>query len=301
MMKAMILAAGLGTRLRPLTDKKPKALMPVVNKPIIGRTLEYLKKYGINQIVVNTHHHYKQIVDYLNCGKPFGLEIDVRVEPQILGTGGGIKNTSDFWDNDPFLVINSDILTNIDLRPPYEQHRKSGALATLILHDYQPFNQIQVDNTQNLMDIALKSRPGRLAFTGIHIIEPELLASIPEGKYSDIIDCYRKLIQSNKPIKAYRSVGHYWRDIGTVNNYILANRELLGEGSVSIGTDCLIDPTVKFHEWAVVGEKSRVKVGVEIKRSILWESVCLEKDIKVTDSIVTSFARVQKDLRKAIY
>ena len=112
-MKAMILAAGLGTRLHLLTEKRPKALMPVVNIPIICRIIEHLKGHGISRIVVNAHHHYRQLIDYLDGGRPFGLEIDVRVEPELLGTGGGIKNTSDFWDNDPFFIINGDILTDI--------------------------------------------------------------------------------------------------------------------------------------------------------------------------------------------
>ncbi|MDY7038929.1 MAG: nucleotidyltransferase family protein, partial [Thermodesulfobacteriota bacterium] len=190
-MRAMILAAGLGTRLRPLTDNRPKALIPVTNKPIITRAVEYLKKHGISRIVVNAHHHHEQIVDYLDGGRPFGLDIDVRVEPKILGTGGGIKNVSDFWGDEPFIVINSDILTNIDLSPAYEHHLTSGSLATLILHDREPFNQIRTDNNQNITDIAKKNIPGRLAFTGIHIMDPGLLSHIPEGKFFDIIDCYR--------------------------------------------------------------------------------------------------------------
>ena len=300
-MRAMILAAGLGTRLRPLTDNRPKALIPVANKPIIGRAVEYLKTHGISRIVVNAHHHHEQIVDYLDGGRPFGLEIDVRVEPIILGTGGGIKNTSDFWDDEPFIVINSDILTNIDLSPAYEQHLTSGSLATLILHDREPFNQIQADNNQNITDIAKKNIPGRLAFTGIQIMDPGLLSHIPEGKFFDIIDCYRQLILYGKPINTYISQGHYWHDIGTMNSYVLANRELLEEKAFSIGADCHIDRSVRFHEWAVVGEKAHVEKNVEIKRSILWENVRVKKGTKVIDSIVTSFKEVDRDLIKEIY
>ncbi|MFH1349375.1 MAG: NDP-sugar synthase [Pseudomonadota bacterium] len=300
-MKAMILAAGLGTRLRPLTEGRPKALIPVVNRPIISIIIEYLKKHGINQMVVNTHHHQQQIVDYLDCGTPFGIEIDVRVEPEILGTGGGIKNTLDFWDTEPFIVVNSDILTNIDIGPACEQHRNSGALATLILHDYGPFNQIQIDHRQNLIDIASKSEPGRLAFTGIHIIDPELLSHIPEKRFSDIIDCYRKLIQSRGVIRAYLSKGHYWRDIGTVSDYVEANRDLLEKEPYAIGTDCHIDPSVNLDEWAVVGERCHLEKDAEIKRSILWEGVRIKKGIRVIDGIVTSFAEVNRDVTGEIY
>ena len=299
-MKAMILAAGLGTRLRPLTDKKPKALIPVVNQPVIYRIIEYLKAYGIDRIMVNAHHHSQQVLDYLNGGSPFGLEIDVRVEPEILGTGGGIKNTSDFWGDEPFIVINSDILTNVNLERAYEHHRKSGNLATLILHDCEPFNQILSDANQKVTDIAPKSGSGRLAFTGIHIIEPELLPYIPERKYSDIIDCYRQLIRSGKSINACISTGHYWHDIGTVSSYVRANRELLEE-SFSVGPECHMDSSVKLKEWAIVGGKNHLEENVEIRRSILWEEVSIKRGIKVTDSIVTSFREIERDMTGKIF
>ena len=295
-MKAMILAAGFGTRLRPLTDVKPKALIPVVNKPIIHRVIEYLTMFDVSQIVVNTHHHFQKILDYLDKGRPFGLEIDVRVEPGILGTGGGIKNTSDFWDSDPFIVINGDILTSIDLAPACERHRKSGALVTLVLHDCGPFNQLLIDKNLNIIDIAHKSGPDRLAFTGIHIMDPALLAYIPEGKFSNIIDCYRQLIQSGNSIRAYLAEGHYWYDIGTVSGYIMANKALLDEKSFSIGFECHIDPSVTLGEWAVLGEKTCLEKGVEVRRSILWNNVRVKEGTKIIDSIVTSSKEVDRDL-----
>ena len=300
-MKAMILAAGPGTRLRPLTNNKPKALMPVVNKPIIGRIIEYLKEYGIKAFVVNAHHHCRQVIEYLDDGRPFGLEIDVRVEPEILGTGGGIKNAEDFWDNEPFIVMNGDILTDIDLSGAYETHRKSGELVTLILHDCKPYNQIQIENEGNITDIAPNTTPGRLAFTGIHIMDPELLSYIPKGVFSDIIDCYRGLIHSGKKIRSYITKGHYWRDVGTVSNYMQVNRELLDEESFSVGPGCRIDPSVKLEEWVVVGEKTSVEKNVEIRRSILWDEVKVRKGIKIIDSIVTSSREVERDLIGEIY
>jgi len=300
-MKAMILAAGLGTRLRPLTANRPKALIPVANKPIIGRTIDYLKGHGVKKLVVNAHHHYQQIVDYLDGGKAFGLMIDVRVEPEILGTGGGIKNTADFWDDEPFIVINSDILTNINLEHAYAYHRKSGSLITLILHDCEPFNQIDVDSNGNITHISQKIGKGRLAFTGIHIMEPEILSHIPDGRFSDIIDCYLKLIQSGRSIRAYMSEGHYWRDIGSVNSYIKANRDLLDDKPFLIGHGCHTESSVKLQQWAVVGEKTHMEKDVEIKRSILWDNVRVREGSRIIDSIVTSFREVDRDLIGEIY
>lgn len=300
-MKAMILAAGLGTRLRPLTDKKPKVLIPVVNRAVIARVINYLKRHGINPVVVNAYHHHQQILDYLNGGRPFGLEIDVRVETPILGTAGGIKNTDDFWDDAPFIVINGDILTDINLDHLCQKHMESGGLATLALHDREPYNQIQIRDDGIITDIASDNLPGRLAFTGIHVMEPEILAHIPEGEFSDITDIYRQLINSGELIGSYRVTGHYWADIGTIDNYRNANRELLYDEPFAIGDHCQIDPSAKLEEWAVVGDEGHLDKDVEIKRSILWEGVKVKKGIKVIDSIVTNSREIDRNLIGEIY
>ena len=296
-MKAMILAAGLGTRLRPLSLVRPKALVPVGNMPVIDRAIGYLRRHNISEIVVNAHHHHWQIVKHLNSGRPFGLDIQVRVEPEILGTGGGIKNTADFWDTDAFIVINSDILTNINIVEAYEVHRRSGCLVTLILHDQPPFNQVQIDSRMNILNFSEDNHPGRLAFTGIHIINPEILNYIPEGVFSNIIDCYRTLIQKDKPIKAHVSEGHKWRDIGTVESYVLANKEALQRNNpFLLAPSTRIHRSTKLNDWTIIGDKSCLEQGAEITRSILWEKVTIRKGIRVIDSIVTSSREVTQDM-----
>jgi mannose-1-phosphate guanylyltransferase len=295
-MKAMILAAGYGTRLRPLTDKMPKVLMPVANKPIIARVIEHLKAHGVSGIVVNAHHLHEQLTTYLDSGRPFGLNIEVRVEPEILGTGGGIKNTERFWDHEPFVVINGDILTDIDLTHAYEEHRRSGALVTLVLHDCEPFNQIRVDTLGNVTDIARKSSPGRLAFTGIHVINPELLSFIPPGVFSDVIACYQELIEGGKKrINAVVAKGRYWRDMGTIKSYIEANRELAHHRFV-IGSGCQIAPSTALQDWAVIGDRCRLDKGVVLQRSILWEDVKIKPGLRIVDSIITSSNEVHEDV-----
>jgi mannose-1-phosphate guanylyltransferase len=300
-MKAMILAAGLGTRLRPLTLNTPKALMPVGNVPIIDRIIEYLKTFGIRELVVNAHHHHEQIVEHLNGGRPFNINIDVRVEPDILGTGGGIKNTEDFWDNAPFIVMNGDILTNINLRKAYEAHKHSESLATLVLHDQPPFNQIKIDDQKNITHIAEENLADRLAFTGIHIIDPKLMAHIPEGIFSNIIHCYRELIRTGKPPKAYISRGYEWRDMGTIESYVHANKEALHGKSFLCSPDCRIDSSAVLKDWAVIGSETVLEQGVEVRRSIIWEKVKVKKGVKVIDSIVTSFKYVEHDLIDGIF
>lgn len=295
-MKAMILAAGLGTRLMPLTLETPKPLVPIGNRPIIDRVIEYLHGQGIRKIVVNAHHHHKQVVEHLDEGRPFGIDIEVRVEPEILGTGGGIRNTEDFWDTNPFVVINGDILTDVGLNKAFEEHRRHRNLVTLVLHDYEPFNQIQIDNHLNIIDIASDNRDGRLAFTGIHIIEPEVLNYIPQGVFSNIIDCYCDMIRSGKPVGAYLPSGHYWRDVGTISSYVLANKESLHGEPFFIAPSCRIDNSAKLDEWAIIGENSLLEKEVEITRSILWKDVKVRKGVKVIDTIVTSFKDIKNDV-----
>jgi mannose-1-phosphate guanylyltransferase len=297
-MKAIILAAGLGTRLKALTTKKPKALMPIVNRPVIARNIDYLKSYGVNHIAVNAHHHHGQILSYLDRGRPFGIEIDVRVEEELLGIGGAIKNFSDFWGNDPFIVVNGDILCDIPLNKAYKYHLDSGNLATLILHDYEAFNQVMIDASCRVVDIARQKSIGRLAFTGIHILSAEILSHIPGPGYSDIIECYRRLIQSGAPIGAYVSENHYWRDIGNPESYFAANREILylNDKYFETGSDSLIDPSVEFKGWATVGERAVLETGVQIEDSILWNDVTVKKGRRVVNSIITSAQEINRDI-----
>jgi NDP-sugar pyrophosphorylase family protein len=279
---------------------KPKALMPVANKPILARNIEYLISHGITEIIVNAHHHHQQIVDYLREGSSIGLNIEVIVEQEILGTGGGIKNAEDFWNKEPFLVINSDILTDINLASVYQLHQTSGVLVTLVLHDCEPYNQVQVDEQWTITDIAKANMPGRYAFTGIHVIHPEVLSHIPPGIFSDIIECYRDLIRQRKPIRACVVQGHYWRDIGSIQNYLEANRELAGNSFV-IGPGCSVDSSVKLMDWGVIGENCHLGKNVVLQRSVLWDGVTVKEGTKVVDAVVTPGRIVDRDIHGEVF
>ena len=297
----MILAAGLGTRLSPLTSNRPKALVPVGNRPVIEKVIEYLKTQGVTEIVVNAHHHHKKIVKHMDAIGHLGVKTEVRVESKLLGTGGGLKNTEDFWDKGAFFVINADILSDINLAEAYGAHKRDCNLATLILHDHEPFNQVRIDDRLNITDIAKENQTGRLAFTGIHIIEPELLSHIEKGVYSNIIDCYRKLIKAGEPIRGYISEGHCWRDVGSIESYILANKEALGGKSFLLDPSCHIEASSRMMDWVVIGAKGIIEHGVEIRRSILWENVKIKEGVKVIDSIVKDSREVRSDLFKGIF
>lgn len=295
-MKGMILAAGFGMRLEPLTSYLPKPLVPVGNRAVIDRTIHYLKANNIQKIVVNAHHHAEKLKAHLDREDPYSLKVQVRVEPEILGTGGGIRNTLDFWDDNPFVVINGDILTDIDLTRAYEAHVASGSRVTLILHDHAPFNQVRVDKAMNIREISVGPGPGKLAFTGIHIIDPAVLCRIPGGVFFDILECYHSLINEGGRIKGYLSAGHYWRDMGSFNHYLLANREAAGPERFLVGTGCRVSSTAELRDWAVIGDGSVLGERAEVARSVLWRGVRVHPGVRVVDSVVTSQKEVRKDV-----
>jgi NDP-sugar pyrophosphorylase family protein len=247
-MKAMILAAGLGTRLLPLTKKKPKPLFPILGHPLIDILIRRLKQAGCKAVIINIHHLAREIDNYVK-GQDYGIPVYTQYEPTILGTGGGIKNMEDFWDERPFMVVNGDIFSNIDLAEVYEFHLSHEHPVTLALHDCPPFNHVWVDPGDHIVGFgqlepcppsraklaqsaqARGHRPGttvrQLAFTGIQCLDPQVLDFIPERTHYSIIDAYREIIRSGRTLKGYIARNHYWHDIGTMAGYQGAAREAL--------------------------------------------------------------------------
>jgi len=330
-MEAMILAAGEGTRLRPLTHKRPKPLIPVLNTPLLEITLSYLKNFSFKRILINSHHLADQITDFIaGQKKRGGLELEVQFEPEILGTGGGMARSRDFWHSRTFLVINGDILTDINLTKVIEFHLSHGGPVTLVIHDYPAFNQITVD-AQGRIE-RFRTEPGKgLAFTGIHILNQEIFQYLPLSGSFDIVPVYQQMIEEGQPVWAFISQGHYWRDIGTPTSYLKIHEELLNKefastptpslpplwGRVSEGGEInkrslangrrvLIHPEaevedgVKFAGWAVIGKGCRLKKGCRIADSILWEQVVLEEGVSVANSIVGEGVRVDHDLMNQV-
>jgi mannose-1-phosphate guanylyltransferase len=300
-MKAMILAAGEGTRLKPLTEICPKALVPVANKPVLERLIAFLVNHGVKEIIVNAHHHYQKVVDYLKGDNEFGAPVEVRVEKKILGTGGGIKNTQNFWDQAPFIVINGDILTDIDLQKAYDYHLKQGNLVTLVLHDFPVHNKIMVDDDMNILAIERGTNvSGALAFAGIQVMDPAVLELMPEDTNYSIIRCYKKLIKEARPIRGYRVTGHSWIDIGTISDYLRANHHLVSDHKIAVDSECHIDPDATLAEWAVLGKRCAVEKGALVERSVLWSDVIVREGVRVVDSVVASGIVVETDLIGAV-
>ncbi|MCP4344560.1 MAG: phosphotransferase [Desulfobacterales bacterium] len=219
-MKAMILAAGFGTRLLPYTEDTPKPLFTIAGRPLLDIIIRSLQSAGCEAVIINTHH-LPQKIDSFIAGQKYLFPVSTRYEPEILGTGGAIKNASDFWDDRPFMVINSDIVTNIDLGKVYEYHLNHNFPATLVLHDDPDFNTVTADKDSFITGFNPQPTTGNhsLTFTGIQVINPEVISYIPENVFSSSIDAYTKLMAEGKKIKAFISKQYNWKDIGTPERY----------------------------------------------------------------------------------
>ena len=226
-MKALILAAGFGTRLLPYTQKLPKPLFSINGQPLLDIIIKQLINAGCKEILVNSHHLGHMILDFLNQ-QNYPILVGARHEAEILGTGGAIKNLADFWDKQPFMVINSDILTSIDLAGIYAFHQSHEYPVTMVLHDYKKFNTVTVDSMDFITEFnsdKIKNQTNynqQLAFTGIHVIDPSVLDLIPPKRFCSIIDVYREMIIKGLKIKAVTVLNHYWKDIGSLSDYVAA-------------------------------------------------------------------------------
>ncbi|MBC2710607.1 MAG: NTP transferase domain-containing protein [Desulfosarcina sp.] len=223
-MKALILAAGFGTRLAPHTRTIPKALFPVAGIPVLERMITNLKQAGCTGLAVNAHHLAHRIQSYL-AENDFGLPVTLSHEPEILGTGGAIRHLADYWDDGPLMVVNADIVTDINLAKVYRRHRMHGAQVTLVMHDRAPFNQVWVDDQDRIAGFERFSNPAdhgrhrKMAFTGIHVMDAGILRRIPGNGFSDIIFVYRQMLDEGVPIHAHVVQNHYWQDMGSPDRY----------------------------------------------------------------------------------
>jgi mannose-1-phosphate guanylyltransferase len=243
-MKAMVLAAGLGTRLRPLTDTRPKALVEINGRTLLEITLIRLRDFGIRDVIINAHHFADMIVDYLETKKNFGMRIEISREDTLLDTGGGLKKAA--WvfledgSDEPFLLHNVDVISTIDFAHMLQAHHRTESLATLSVQQRESSRYLLFGDDNQLCgrrivnkdgskkeEIARPVRsPAALAFSGIHIISPRLLKMMAEDGVFSIITTYLRLAAEGEKITAFRADDYSWRDLGRVEDLQKAEREL---------------------------------------------------------------------------
>lgn len=331
-MKAFVMAAGAGTRLRPLTYAIPKPMVPVVNKPVIEHTLENLKRHGIYQVVLNLHHYPEMIKDYFGKGEDNDLRIRYSLEKKLMGTAGGVKKMEKFFDS-TFVVMSGDGLTDIDLTKAIKFHKQKKALGTMVLKavDTKFEYGVTLINTRGRIKKFIEKPRWSDVFantvnTGIYIFEPEIFSYMPENEFYDFgLQLWPQLLKDKKPIFGY-VMEEYWTDVGNLTEYRHGVRDALdgkvriripGEqikpgvwvgrntridpsatlvGPCVIGERCVIGKNATIDEYTTLADRCTVCQGARIKNSILWGNVEVAKNVHLDNCIIGFGAKVSKDI-----
>ena len=331
-MKAMVMSAGIGTRLRPLTYDIPKPMFPIVNKPVLEHVLELLRKHNIREVVVNLHAHRAMIRNYFGDGSRLGMKIKYSEEKKLMGTAGGVKEVENFFD-DTFLVMSGDGLTNINLTNLIRFHRRRRSFGTMVLK--------RID-TRFEYGITLTKRGGKIrefvekpawssvfsnkVNTGIYIFEPEVFHYIPKAKFYDFArDVWPKLLKRKERIFGYETE-EYWCDIGNLFEYRRGQNDALegkieldipGErrgkniwvgngtqiapggkikGPCVIGENCKIRKSVFIDRFSTIGNDSIIGEGVRLRNCILWNGVHVRKNVELVNCIIGNNAEISTNI-----
>lgn len=297
-MKGFILAAGFGTRLWPLTEDRTKAAIPVLGRPLIEYSVNYLSSFSIRNLIINLHHQPDSIRNALGDGSRLGVTINYSFEETILGTSGALDVMRESLLDDDFVVINGKIVTDIDLHRVIEEHRGRNAIATLVLKAnslYEHFSIVEVDQHRRITRFAgfpdtaaigaqgssstgfvTRPDPAPLMFTGIQVLSPRIFDYVPRGCFShSTIHVYPQAIAAGETVAGYIADGE-WHEMSTLDRYLRANVRLAQKRGDSI----------------VVGDRSSIEDGACVEESVLWDGVRVERGACVRHSILADGVRV---------
>lgn len=333
-MKAVILAGGLGTRLRPLTCAVPKPLVPVVNKPLLEYTLQLLKKHGFDDILILLYYRGDSIRDFAGDGGRFGIRISYLENEEDLGTAGSVESARSCLEQ-PFLVISGDTISNFNLEKLADFHRDKKSLLTIVLtrvKDPLEFG-ITVNSKDGRIERFLEKPSPEKAFskvvnTGMYIIDPEVMDYIPHGQKFDFSkDLFPVLLEKELPLYGYTASG-YWKDVGTINEYLNVHNEILKgnadfalsvscsgttvrkkvcsgektticrdavfEGKVVIGSNCVIGSSARLRD-TVIGNNCIVEESASVSRSVIWDNVVIGKKAVLKEMVAGMHCRIGRE------
>lgn len=331
--KAMLLAAGAGTRLRPLTYETPKPMVPVVNRPVIHHVLDNLLKHGVQEVMVNLHAHPDQVRGYCGDGSRWSLKLQYSLEPKLLGTAGSIKKVEGFFKDGPFFVMSGDGLSDIDLTAMYAFHRKRGSVATMAVKRVDArfdYGVTLMDGGQRIKGFLEKPSWGDVfsnkVNTGIYLFEPEVLKLIPKGRPYDFgHELWPKLLKLKKPIYAYET-DSYWCDVGNLPEYRRCQIDCLDRKAkinipgvevrkgVWVQEGTLVDPRAKLippvvigkggrvaggavvGPYSVIGDRAQIGAGAELERCILFDNVTVGEGVRLTNCIIGPDGNVKEHI-----
>jgi NDP-sugar pyrophosphorylase family protein len=311
-MKAMILAAGFGTRLWPLTEDRTKPAIPFLNRPLITYAIEYLAQAGIHDIIINLHHQPDSITTPLGDGSQFGVTIQYSYEAEILGTSGAIDKVRDQLMDDDFIVINGKIVTNIDLQAAIREHRQRQAIATLVLKEnkaHERFSIVEIDERGYIANFAGFPKPAAneiamaegqnggtsvmqpelapLMFVGIQVLSPRIFEYVPRNCFShSVIDVYPKAMAAGEAVIAHLATGD-WYELSTVERYLESSIHFARKkGLANVqGADCAI-ATDAFVEDSILWKGVTVEPGARIRQSVLADGVRIPANMIIDHAVV---------------
>lgn len=302
----MILAGGLSTRLYPLTKQVPKPLVPVLGEPNAAHLLRYLKSYGFDEIAINVHYLPEQIMDNLGDGSRFGVRLEYLHEQTLLGSAGALEQMKPFFQNEEsFVVVGCDDLTDLPLDKLLEYHRRKKAIATIGLVERDEVDQYGVVVTGDTGKITgFQEKPAKgteksnLVNTGIYAFTPEIFDHIPPGVFYDFgKNVFPALQEAGLAFYGFDARGAYWCDIGTPNEYRRATNDVLNgvfhipgdtapASNVWIAASASVDPAAKITGPSVIGDAVVVEKDAVIERSILWQGARIGANAVLRDTIV---------------
>jgi NDP-sugar pyrophosphorylase family protein len=291
-MRAIVLSAGYGTRLWPLTEDRTKPAIPILGKPLAGYVAEYLAGYGIDEIVVNLHHRPESVREALGDGSRFGVKLHYVEEPEILGTSGALDNTREFFERETFVAINGKIITDIDLDAALETHRNANALATLVLLPNTRRERFSVVETENgrvkrFGGMPVEDDRDPLMFTGIQILEPRIFEYIPRGVFShSTTDVYPLAIARGEVVAAHVASGK-WRELSTLPRYLDISIELLKEAGkiYDAGEGAVISQSASVVD-SILWDEVEIGEGAHVRRAVLADNVRINAGDVVEHAVV---------------
>jgi NDP-sugar pyrophosphorylase family protein len=302
-MRAMILSAGYGTRLWPLTEDRTKPAIPILGKPLVGYVAEYLSRYGCDEIVVNLHHRPESVRKALGDGSRFGVKLHYVEEPVILGTSGALDNARTLLDGDTFVLVNGKIITDIDLNAALDTHRRAKAIATLVLLPNAACEKFSIVDCADGFLKGFGGIPARgdfsdvnppLMFTGIQILEPKIFDYIPRGVFShSTTDVYPQAIANRERVAVHVANGR-WYELSTIQRYLDISLQLLAEKgkNFTTGAGCEISATAELEQ-SILWDNVVLESGARVRRAVLGDNVKIRAGEIVEDAAVVRASLVQ--------
>ncbi|MCX6997711.1 MAG: sugar phosphate nucleotidyltransferase [Kiritimatiellaeota bacterium] len=281
--RAVLLAAGLGTRMRPLSRDLPKPLMPLWGRTLLDRALDRLARWGVRDVLINLHHGADEIRRHVAATPHPGLRIQFSFEPVILGTGGALRRAAWFLDEQPFWLLNADVAAELDPQPLLRDFQRHRPLATLwFVPDRGPRTVALRGGRIVNFSCAQPGTPGTFTFSGLHLLSPRILNFLPRREvFASIVPAYAAALQAGEQVRGVCVPRAWWADLGTPEQYLAAHRDFPGRPARATRR-----PGVTIRGFAALGQNVRLRPGVRLRDCVIWDGAVIQGNACVEEAVV---------------